>query len=1234
MATALGFETDEEREARLKGQQASTAPLVAPAPLAGPNQSQAPATQQKQPGVFDTLLQGKGMSTASDLLFDSKKAAAMTGPLDALSGLGSAATATLSGTAATGALSTAMSAAAPWLALGYMGGKKLKLFNEGTDNVQGDNMQRFNPANPYGYASGGMVRGPLGYAYGTETVYESVWDSSAGEAGMYVTVPVEKQVWIPDAGATIATYHDGTKYDANQIKSLASELGLNTLSMSGGALNTNKESIGFNYDQAQKILGKDNVTTQEQILLDAAAGLASQGITSLKDIEVTKVPVLTETESGSVDTGQTRDVYINKNTGQEVSQALGATYTGKGGTVYGLVNTANGLKLNTTGESSRDGIVDLAITAASIYGAATLPTVFASLGTVGSAAATGATIGAGRAAATGENIAKGAITGGVLGGLTAYGSNLLNGGANFDTTGLDAGEQAFKLDNVDAEYLQNLTHSQNAVNAHNAQQATAQDYNLNLNRQATANIGNPNAFNTGAVGGDPWTGSGTQFDLVNADVHTDATGRVRSDTIQDMLNRGYDIKDAVEIANSQMYGNDITTNLEASANAVANHNALQATAQDYNWKLNLDAMGINTAAEKGTFEKMVDGAKAVGKTVTDFVGGLSATQLLTLGAGATLVASKVLGNKEAANTYKDTSSAWLPNRNNLTQVNGQWVPTGTGPIGRTPINAQLGDSLGLRNGPGYNPLGLNPLGYGRVGISTQGNSDIGLTDEQLYQKYGSWDKAAQARDVRNATVANTANTGRVTTTGNTTTGNTTAVTNTAAPLSAAVQWAKANGTIGSLDKNIKDWFLANPKATDKQIRLMMDQWGVSPTDVSRATGSKEADVTARYLATFPAGTTQAQREAIAKATAADRVAQQQAHAGESAAVKWAKANGQTVAQLDSQIKDWFAKNPKATDAQTRVAMDQWGVNSGDVARALGGNVTDYTNRYLATGPLGGTQAENAAIAAKAAADRVAAQTKAAADAQAAQAKAAADAQAAQQAAAQQAAANARAAETANWFTQNQGATDNQIYNAAVAHGRTAQEIATATGGALTDVQARWDAQAARAAETSNWFTQNPNATHEQIYQTAVASGRTPAEIAVAMNLPVETVQTAWNTQAAAAAPTNAAGTVTANVGGYISGPLGLARGGFINPSARNPKQFPLMPNNPAYVNGPTGSQQNRQGGNPRYQKQGFAAGTTGTWFGPQQTQPQQKGGVGSRGGLPFALGIPNPTTRAKKRGGE
>lgn len=1099
----LGYETEEERLAREKGQQipGGVQPM-APLAARAPSQQQAPAPVRQQPGMLDTMIQNKGMSQASDVLFG-KSTLAEGGK--ALSGAASAAT-TAAETGTLAGMGTAMSAAAPWLALGYFGAKKLKLFNEGTDNVQGDNMQRFNPSNPYGFAAGGYA--PLGYAAGTADA--SVIDhltqqilASSNTAQWKGEGKGSAEANARDMAAIIAST------GATDIKQFGTIDAYTPVEVVGESYNGQLVKTGVDQETGQQYkyvavpTGDADGTVTHQAVPDGAKTQQVYGQWQSDNETGAKVPIPTDPSLVKTIGGQTviksGETYGNTQTQKPVGNtygerqlgnAFGGTYSGEGNTAYrmGKDQAGNPVFYTTSASSSSLNdimpVIQIALAATGAGGF-----IGAALGaTAGSVAANvigSAIIGGATAAATGGDILQGALRGGVVAGAMGTFTSSITG----------AGDMSI-------ENWANQTGNYNPSLNLGVEDWAQINGNYNLD---AVNAADP----TGPIGSNPRG----YINEITGEFVEDPSGTLKSD-IDKGLSRSGDPTTMDNWSVDPAKGEWTRTDPNTGATETWKTDSWDPTKAGVSGQDLLDRAGVT--GSKSAVDKLTDMAKEAGKSVLDFA---KENPSIATAIGVTVVPAVIKGvtnlingDKTSGSTYKGGATALNLGGGNTTNV----VGTGTGgPLSRPTTGAtqQLGDSLGRNEGANYNPLGLN--------IAPLGNrSGVGYTGNQV-NNVGGGNQVSTVGGGNNI--------------------------NTARPNTGSVLTNKVDTQQATFDAATKKWFADNKGMTDRQIYLAAIANGRTAADIARATGEDLASITRRFNA----------QERINKSSQVDK---------------------------DNETWTWFQRNPGLTDKQIYDKAIETGRSAADIARALGEDERSITARF-------NTQAD----------------------------------------AAKKAAADARAAETANWFTQNKGATDKQIYETALANGRTAQEIATATGGPLSDVQARWDAQAqARAAETANWFTQNPNATHQQIYQTAIDNGRTPQEIAVAMNLPVAEVQNAWNAQAAA---TN--GTVRANSGGYIAGPLGLARGGFLNPEARNPKQYPLMPNNPAFVNGPTGSTQARQGGNPRYQKQGYEAGTpkVGTWFGPQQQAPKT-GGVGSRGGLPFALGIPNPTTRAKKKGGD
>jgi hypothetical protein len=82
--------------------------------------------------------------------------------------------------------------------------------------------------------------------------------------------------------------------------------------------------------------------------------------------------------------------------------------------------------------------------------------------------------------------------------------------------------------------------------------------------------------------------------------------------------------------------------------------------------------------------------------------------------------------------------------------------------------------------------------------------------------------------------------------------------------SAALTWGLNNGmTQAQIDKNIFDFVDKNRNLNDVQLRSEMDKYGISPTDVARATGVPVAGVQSRYeIANSPYSQVMAQMKPV------------------------------------------------------------------------------------------------------------------------------------------------------------------------------------------------------------------------------------------------------------------------------------------------------------------------------------------------------------------------------------
>lgn len=146
---------------------------------------------------------------------------------------------------------------------------------------------------------------------------------------------------------TKLTDYKGNQYAANDLLKLADQVKQNfdTKNSSGGVYKTSGESVGFDYSEAKKLFpeGK-NPTVFDQVALDIARGLLNAGIKDVSELGKYKPTEVTELDY-NVEAGPPVEYkvtkLINPETGEEAPN-LGATYTGKGGTVYNFTVDASG----------------------------------------------------------------------------------------------------------------------------------------------------------------------------------------------------------------------------------------------------------------------------------------------------------------------------------------------------------------------------------------------------------------------------------------------------------------------------------------------------------------------------------------------------------------------------------------------------------------------------------------------------------------------------------------------------------------------------------------------------------------------------------------------------------------------------------------------------------------------------------------------------------------------------
>jgi hypothetical protein len=134
-------------------------------------------------------------------------------------------------------------------------------------------------------------------------------------------VPVAQVVAQYGSGsASSVTDYQGKKYDTATILKLAKQItpSIDPNAVKGGVFSTKGESIGFNFDEASRILGKAP-SASEQVILDMARHLANEGYTDLEEVDAT-----------------------------ETNRRFGSTFTGGGGTIYEIKKNAEGKPIIST----------------------------------------------------------------------------------------------------------------------------------------------------------------------------------------------------------------------------------------------------------------------------------------------------------------------------------------------------------------------------------------------------------------------------------------------------------------------------------------------------------------------------------------------------------------------------------------------------------------------------------------------------------------------------------------------------------------------------------------------------------------------------------------------------------------------------------------------------------------------------------------------------------------------
>jgi hypothetical protein len=139
------------------------------------------------------------------------------------------------------------------------------------------------------------------------------------------------------------------------------------------------------------------------------------------------------------------------------------------------------------------------------------------------------------------------------------------------------------------------------------------------------------------------------------------------------------------------------------------------------------------------------------------------------------------------------------------------------------------------------------------------------------------------------------------------------------------------------DQQVAQWLSERPGLSDQEIRGAMEQFNVSPEQLSRATGVSQAEVQSRYDAAIKPA-------APKPAPAAPKPAP--------AAPKPAPA---AATFTDDQVRQYLSERPGLTDQQIAAEMNRFGVDTAQMSRATGVNQAEVQQRFdAATKPAAAT----------------------------------------------------------------------------------------------------------------------------------------------------------------------------------------------------------------------------------------------------------------------------------------
>lgn len=226
------------------------------------------------------------------------------------------------------------------------------------------------------------------------------------------------------------TDYQGKTYDRDQLLNLSKQVAgsIDANAIKGGVFNTKGESVGFNYDEATRLLGHPP-TAAEQVILDMSRHLLNEGVTDLNQADASTT-----------------------------NRRFGSTYTGGGGTIYELKKDADGKPVISSWSkdtSDKKTILTGLAIAATVFG---IPGVTEGLLSSAPAGTTLATVGTDAAANTAFELANAGY--GAFEGGTAL-NTLANTGAGSAFEALNAGSTA--MSDLGASELLNAGASANTI---------------------------------------------------------------------------------------------------------------------------------------------------------------------------------------------------------------------------------------------------------------------------------------------------------------------------------------------------------------------------------------------------------------------------------------------------------------------------------------------------------------------------------------------------------------------------------------------------------------------------------------------------------------------------------------------------------------------------------------------------------------------------------------------------